>query len=368
MNFRTTCPRCASIFRLGPDQLDAAQGWVQCGVCGAAFDARPALLLEDGSPLPRPAPEPIPADILPSAEPAHEADAAIVSESQAVAGHGGEPFNAPVDETGAVPEPGAPPDAPAPSADETDESAGRAAPPGIAQREAPPDLPSIILIDPDSAPADDDPGPLPHIAAPAYPAPDTSPAWPPPPAYSSGAPAARVEYASPSRPPAARVPALRTRRRVPVWVGFAASVILLIGLLAQTTYFLRDPLASRFPALRPALAGACDALGCTLALPRNPALLRIVGSDLQTEASGRLKLTLTLGNRAAHAQAWPVLVLTLMDQRNRPLARRSFAPSEYLGDAQRIAAGIPPRSEQGLSLPLNVRNLSPMGYDLRLMF
>jgi predicted Zn finger-like uncharacterized protein len=51
VNYRTTCPQCASVFRLGADQLEAAQGWVQCSVCGAAFDAHPRLLLEDGSPL-----------------------------------------------------------------------------------------------------------------------------------------------------------------------------------------------------------------------------------------------------------------------------------------------------------------------------
>jgi hypothetical protein len=61
-------------------------------------------------------------------------------------------------------------------------------------------------------------------------------------------------------------------------------------------------------------------------------------------------------------------VLTLTDQRNRPLARRSFAPSEYLGDPQRIAEGIPPGSEQPLSLPLTVRDLAPMGFDLKLSY
>ena len=139
-------------------------------------------------------------------------------------------------------------------------------------------------------------------------------------------------------------------------------------LLAQTTFFLRDTLVSRFPQTRPALEQACAVLGCTLSLPKNLALLQIVGSDLQTESSGRLKLTLTLGNRASHVQAWPVLVLTLTDQRNRPLARRSFAPSEYLDDPKRIAAGMPPRSEQPLSLPLTVQDLAPMGFDLQLVY
>jgi len=145
-------------------------------------------------------------------------------------------------------------------------------------------------------------------------------------------------------------------------------VALLVVLLAQTSYFLRDTLVSRFPQARPAFEQACAALGCSLSLPQNLAQLQIIGSDLQTEASGRLKLTLTLGNRASHAQAWPMLVLTLTDQRNRALARRSFAPSEYLGDAQRIAAGIPPRSEQPLNLPLAIRDLAPMGFDLKLTY
>src|SRR5574340_1525003 len=131
-------------------------------------------------------------------------------------------------------------------------------------------------------------------------------------------------------------------------------MLLLVVLLAQSAYFLRDTLVSQLPETRPALERMCALLGCTLSLPQNLVLLQIVGSDLQTEASGRLKLTLTLGNRASHAQAWPVLVLTLNDQHNRPLARRSFAPSEYLGDARRIAEGIPARSEQPLSLPLTV--------------
>jgi hypothetical protein len=183
---------------------------------------------------------------------------------------------------------------------------------------------------------------------------------PPSPDSQAGAPNARRKPASPYVPPA-------PRRNQP-WAWGGASVLLLALLLGQGAYFLRDTLVSRLPQTRPALERMCALLGCTLSLPKDLALLQIVGSDLETEASGRLKLTLTLGNRANHAQAWPVLVLTLTDQRNQPLARRSFAPSEYLGDAQRIAAGMPPRSEQPLSLPLTVHGLKPMGFDLQLAY
>jgi predicted Zn finger-like uncharacterized protein len=340
VNYRTTCPHCASVFRLGTDQLDAAQGWVQCSVCGTAFDARLSLLMEDGSPLPQPEPEPVEPPAQPETQPPAEQEATTADTLDTA------------DE--------APPVAPSP---EEEDIAAADVPRGIVQRETSFDLDSIILIDPD-IPAPDDPGPLPQI--------HTVPSYPPEPAtplrratVAEAAPAARIEYASPM-PGKARIPS--SPRRISPWMWGTASLLLLVVLLAQTTYFLRDTLVSRLPQTRPAFEQACAALGCTLSLPKNLALLQIIGSDLQTEASGRLKLTLTLGNRANHVQAWPVLVLTLTDQHNRPLARRSFAPSEYLGDAQRIAAGIPARSEQPLSLPLTVHDLTPMGFNLQLTY
>ncbi|OJW55735.1 MAG: hypothetical protein BGO60_10110 [Thiobacillus sp. 65-1059] len=349
MSFRTTCPHCASVFRLGADQLDAAQGWVQCSVCGAAFDARPSLLLEDGSPLPAaPEPGPLEASPLPEAVAAAAAGPAAATEASL-----------------------------APETTETvpgaEDAAAAEIPRGIAQREASLDLDSIILIDPE-IPLPDDPGPLPQF--------HTAPAYPPA-AAAPVMPATRIEYAAPL-PGTARLPP--APRRIRPWAWAVTGTLLLVLLLAQTAYFLRDALVSRLPQARPAFEQACAALGCTLSLPKNLALLQIVGSDLQTEApargtpaaaplgsassaaSGRLKLTLTLGNRANHVQAWPVLILTLTDQRNRPLARRSFAPSEYLGDARRIAAGLPPHSEQALSLPLTVRDLAPLGFDLQLAY
>ncbi|MBI1285784.1 MAG: DUF3426 domain-containing protein [Thiobacillus sp.] len=339
MNYRTTCPECASVFLLGADQLDAAQGWVQCSVCGAAFDAYPSLLMEDGSPLPPPV-EPTPIEA-----PAQAEAAPAESEPE-------ETFAAEVAES--IPAQASPETAAA------DEAGSEITPRGIAQREAPTDLPSIILIDPD-IPVPEDLGPLPEIqAAPAYPAKRAVPVPAP-----AATPAARIEYATPM-PGTVRIRV--SPRRIKPWIWAAASTLLLLLLLAQISFFLRDALVSRMPQTRPAFEQACAVLGCTLSLPQNLALLQIVGSDLQTESSSRLKLTLTLGNRASHVQAWPVLVLTLNDQRNRPLARRSFAPSEYLGDSRRIADGIPPRSEQALSLPLSVRNLAPMGFDLQLTY
>ncbi len=346
MNYRTTCPQCASVFRLGEDQLGAAQGWVQCSVCGSAFDARPSLLLEDGSPLPEPEPVETAAPERPHAV---EAESATLPPEATL--------TSAADETTT-------------EAVHADEPPAAAEPPrGITQRETALDLDSIILIDPD-IPVPEEPGPLPqiHYVPSSYPPVSAEPAPPPPPATAArtkATPTARIEYAT---PPSERIRPARAPRRMPPWAWAVASALLAVVLLAQTAYFLRDALVSRLPQTRPAFEQACAALGCALSLPKNLAHLQIVGSDLQTETSGRLKLTLTLGNRAGQAQAWPMLVLTLTDQRNRPLARRSFAPSEYLGDPRRIEAGIPPRSEQVLSLPLTVRGPAPMGFDLQLSY
>ena len=342
MNYRTTCPRCASVFRLGTDQLDAAQGWVQCSVCGGAFDAHPNLLMEDGSPLPPPElpvePEPVPAEAPAAETPAEEA---MVTEPAAI-----EP-------------------APEPMAEPVPEPPPSVMPVGIAHREHADDLPSIILIDPD-IPVADDPGPLPqfHAAGLYPPLPEKAAAAPPAPAP---APIARVEYATPL-PGTARIAS--APRRIKPWVWGIASALLLVSLFAQTAYFLRDTLVSRFPELRPGFEQACAMLGCTLSLPHDTSLVRILGSDLQAEPgnANQLRLTLTLGNHATHAQAWPVLVLTLTDRRDRPQARRSFAPSEYLSDPARVAAGMTAATEYPLTLTLTTRDLTLAGYRLEVTY
>jgi len=350
VNYRTTCPRCGSVFRLGEDQLKAADGWAQCGVCGENFDTHASLLQEGGSPLAGPIPTT-------DRRPATQAPAADAKEAQRPAV--------------------AAPDTPADAEPER--------------------LPSIILIDPDIPPPDDF-GPLPDIPARKEPAPPAVDALP---AEERASPAAQIEYAEAHAPDDAAeaaslldepgieagtdettddalavdeadtlVDAFDTYppRRRRTWPWALAALLLLTVLAGQLAYFLRDPLVTHVPETRPAMERACAHLGCTLSLPKNLALLQIVGSDLETESAEHLTLTLTLGNRAPYTQAWPVLVLTLTDQANRPLARRSFAPAEYLGDPKRVAAGIPPRSEQPLTLALAVRELKPMGFDLKLVY
>lgn len=125
----------------------------------------------------------------------------------------------------------------------------------------------------------------------------------------------------------------------------AVAVLLALLLTGQMAYQFRTPLVQRFPDLRDAYA----ALAIDVPLPRDVEQVSIETSDLQSDAKrGLLVLQATLKNRAAFAQAWPVIELTLTDVNDGILVRRALAAADYLpaGSASDFAA----RSEIGLKL------------------
>lgn len=349
------CPQCGSVFRLAPQHLQAARGWVQCGMCGNVFHSgiKPAPVEETAAPAAQ-----IPA----------------------------EPAPAQTDETGDMPsrpETGAETAAPSPGATEdAGAEAAAAGLSGLAQRmadehETPsafgPKLESIMLVDPNLPQADDDYGPMPVFEAQAAepkaekPVIEYKPATPPTAGWGARQATATSTGWIPRRPPPAPVvkPAKKSK---PGWLWVLIVLVLLLALAAQLVYYMRDRLAANYPDLRPQLAQACEALGCTLSLPRDTRQVLILGSDLQTESGGNLSLEVTLANRASHAMAWPVLELTLTDVEDQPLARRMFAPSEYLPAGGMEAAGIQARSEVPVDLQLQSKGIRAAGYRLRMFY
>jgi predicted Zn finger-like uncharacterized protein len=57
MSLVTRCPKCATAFRVLPEQLSARNGQVRCGKCATVFDGI-ARLVEDARAQPRPEPPP----------------------------------------------------------------------------------------------------------------------------------------------------------------------------------------------------------------------------------------------------------------------------------------------------------------------
>ena len=351
------CPQCSSVFRLTPQHLQAAKGWVQCGMCGNVFHSGLKAAAEE------PAAAPLSEETLPS-EPALSQSGETV----------GEQAFTPAADAGT-------PDETAEPAAEAGAEAAAAGLSGLAQRihehEMPsafgPKLESIILVDPNLPPADDDYGPMPEIAKDketdrqaGQKAGEQTPASPPP-----GGWGARQASATSTgwiqRRPAPAASTQKVKKRKLGWLWGVLILLLLLGLAAQLVYHLRDRLASSHPDLRPHLAQMCEALDCVLSLPKDTKQVLILGSDLQTEEDGRLSLEVTLANRASHPMAWPVLELTLTDVEDQPVARRMFAPSEYLPGGME-AAGIQSRTEVPFNLQLQSKGLKAAGYRLRMFY
>ena len=346
------CPKCESIFRVQPQHLETAKGWLQCGVCGNVFhtatpSTAPEPEVEETEPA---APPPVPI------EQAAESGVAIsIASTQTEPPPTETPATATVEST----------EAPVQTTESEADISGPPALTGLAQRmaeqeaETPfgPKLESIILVDPD-IPAGEL-GPLPTFAAD-----DKTTETPKVQPASAGQSSPIGAGWTPRQSPVN----VARKKKKHLWIWLLLAVLLTLGLVAQLVYFMRNDLAVQYPQLRPYLVKLCSELNCQLSLPRDNKLVLILGSDLQTESPGSLALAVTLANRADHAMAWPVLELTLTDVKDQPVGRRVFAPSEYLPSPELEAAGIQPLSEVPLTLKLQIKGVKAMGYRLQMFY
>lgn len=142
------------------------------------------------------------------------------------------------------------------------------------------------------------------------------------------------------------------------------SVLLIVTIALQSTYFMRSSLASKYPALKPALLALCSVLQCEIPLPRHIELWAIDDSDLQEDADhvGLIHLSTTMTNNAAFAQDYPLLELTLTDINDKPMLRRAFLPSEYLPTGTNISAGLAAGEEVHIKLDLTASGEPVAGY------
>jgi hypothetical protein len=121
-------------------------------------------------------------------------------------------------------------------------------------------------------------------------------------------------------------------------------LILLLALLAQIAWHMREQLARQAP-LRPLLTTLCEYAGCEISLQRAPERIQMTARDIRRHPSAReaLRVSITFTNTAEFAQSWPEVLLTFYDLRDRVVAQRSFKPAEYLPTDIDASAGMPPR-------------------------
>jgi predicted Zn finger-like uncharacterized protein len=141
-------------------------------------------------------------------------------------------------------------------------------------------------------------------------------------------------------------------------------------LLLQSLYYWRNPLAASAPQLRPMLNGMCVALHCTVGLPTDIERLSLESNELQVVPPNQnvYALSLVMRNRAASAQAWPHIELTLNNDDEKAVVRRVFRPRDYLADPAQVDRGIAPESEQQIKLNFELKDALVSGYRIYLFY
>ena len=336
---KTRCPDCQTVFRVTPEQLKARAGKVRCGHCQGVFNALDSLLEETPAPqVATPARSPVvaaePGAALPRATP-------FVGEDTPP---GIEPaFSEPTCSEPAFSEPIFADPAPAaqtaieptlhePTAGEAALSEPALAEPQLTESAAQELGKATGLIMPRET-----------TEIPGYSK------------WTEGVMAAPVAPA--------------TEKAASGLFTFAA-LLLVVALAGQLVFRFRSEIAITLPSLRPALELLCRAVDADLPLPRHVELVSIETSDLQSDpARGNLLvLNATLRNRANYGQAYPALELTLTDTQDGAIARRVFAPTEYL--PAKIPAGQPfaANAEVAVRLWIEANEISAAGYRLYVFY
>lgn len=369
MALATRCPNCQALFRVVADQLKLRGGLVRCGACRHVFDAIGSLSYVDDAAPSSAAPKagggkaapPLTLRISPARpaqpKPAARDDARTASR------------DAQLPAAPAAPAASAPPktsdrtEAPGPSTD------------GQIAESSVPTLLAPGADGSDRAGAADTGRRVWHADAPA--------------ASQEGRPRAqrrrveqraRDDHVEPSADSGFETSAVDTdgapeflrrgpsRPRTGFSVVFGGGSVLLAALLlVQLAIAFRVELATRWPALRPSLVQLCAALNCSVGWPTRAELLAVVGTELQAiPGTDVLELTAVVRNRASFKVALPALEVTLTDTQNRALARKVFAPVDYLASAgepsSRIDEGLAPGSDYTIRVVFEARGLAAAGF------
>jgi hypothetical protein len=140
--------------------------------------------------------------------------------------------------------------------------------------------------------------------------------------------------------------------------------------IAQALYLFRVEIAARLPGLKPAMSKACAMLKCTIPLPQKIDQLSIESSELEADPTQANIITLhaIMRSRALYPVAYPNIELTLTDTLDNAVARRNFAPADYIASKDEITHGLAANRDTSIRLHLNTTDLKPSGYRLFLFY
>jgi predicted Zn finger-like uncharacterized protein len=161
-------------------------------------------------------------------------------------------------------------------------------------------------------------------------------------------------------------PRRRLTLRVLAWLAMLAAVGLALG--AQYAWLEREHLAQD-PGVRVHLERVCGWLGCQVPPYHDPRAIRSTELLVRPDPArtGVLLVDAVLENRAPFPQRYPDLELSFTDMQGRPVARRVFAPREYLGAHPAPDALLASREPVRVHLELMDPGEHATSYELRLI-
>lgn len=147
--------------------------------------------------------------------------------------------------------------------------------------------------------------------------------------------------------------------------GIFILLFLMIVLLVQTAYLWRTEIVTYLPQTKPTFEVVCHSLGCKLPLLKQVESITIEASDMQDDERrpNVVLVNAVLRNHSDLLLAYPSVEITLTDNFDRAIARRSLDAAEYVPISAK--EGFAPDSELVTHMAIEIINLKPSGYRLR---
>lgn len=171
-------------------------------------------------------------------------------------------------------------------------------------------------------------------------------------------------------PTVVELPPLVPRRRPIATALWSFGGLLSAALLAgQAAYFYGTELSRRHPPLAPALTEFCARLGCEIRPPRAVDLIELAETSIapHPKYENALRLRAALVNRAEFPQPYPLLEVSLTDSGGNVLARRTFAPTQYLEPPAAAERELSPNVMASALLDITNADGKATGYEIRLL-
>jgi len=146
--------------------------------------------------------------------------------------------------------------------------------------------------------------------------------------------------------------------------------LLILAIILQSVYFLRNEIAKHLPSFKPLLERACVPLNCTIELSQNLDLITIGDSDMQEDDTYQsvINFSSSLQNNASYPQAYPNIQLTLTDEDDNPVIKKLIPPKDYLSAEKKIKSGLAPHEIATVKLALRVDDASVASYRILLLY